>query len=91
MSLTRRAVLTLQCGSRHTGYVSDAWKHQYPCVIFRLFLPRDKDAEELIHREPALLFISLDTVVRDIRRLMPTADPRTVGFATSAWCCERMW
>jgi len=47
-------------------------------------LPRDKDAEELIHREPALLFISLDTVVRDIRRLMPTADPRTVGLGICA-------
>ena len=52
--------------------------------VVRLFLPRDKDAEELIHREPALLFVRLDTVVRDIRRLMPTADPRTVGDALGA-------
>ena len=49
-------------------------------IVPRLFLPRGKDAEELINREPALLFVSLDTVVRDIRRLMPKSDPRTVGF-----------
>ena len=48
-----------------------------------LFLPPDKDAEELINKEPALLFVELDAVVSDIRRLMPSADPRTVRCAST--------
>jgi hypothetical protein len=53
-------------------------RHGWCALWCRLFLPPDKDAEELINKEPALLFVELDAVVRDIRRLMPTADPRTV-------------
>ena len=64
-------------------------QHCWCALCCRLFLPPNKDAEELIDKEPALLFVELDAVVSDIRRLMPTADPRTVRSHVVARPCAQ--